>query len=264
MAYMPISPVISVSQALGTSASLSMLITEQGVMPKFSSMDVQHWTAVPDNSCSSIKRSRTTPNLAIFSRESRGIPSTETYSLNDSSFVFTEVSAESRDSICPKMSDRSTVSTEMPASSSSFSEYLTVMNAAGLAPTWPKRAPFRPPTIRQILPNFLRSSRNSSDSGLVVCFRVSVKGIPYWVRLLQTLIFPQKLSRLRGRSIAPTSSGNAWTRTGTSRSASRIVSATPLSSPKFGRVIRMPSMVSRCFLNRSAHFLASLYVSTVP
>ena len=64
---------MSVSQALGESALLSMLMTVQGTTPKFSSIEVQHWRAVPSSSRSSMYWSRTTENFAIRTRDSLGI-----------------------------------------------------------------------------------------------------------------------------------------------------------------------------------------------
>jgi hypothetical protein len=82
--------------------------------------------------------------------------------------------------------------------------------------------------------------------------------------LLQSDIFPQKLSRRSRMDICIGESGVACTSTGTPRSAIRSVSATPRSSPKFGSVTMTPSMTSRCAANSSAHFFASSRVSTAP
>ena len=70
-ASMPTAPVISTSQALGSSVLLSMLMTVQGTTPKNSSMAVQHCMAVA-SSFSVIQWSTTTPNFAILSRASSG------------------------------------------------------------------------------------------------------------------------------------------------------------------------------------------------
>ena len=59
-------------------------------------------------------------------------------------------------------------------------------------------------------------------------------------------------------------SEKAWTSTGTSNPDSLIASTTPLSSPKLGWVMRMPSISSLCALKRAAHFLECSYVSVVP
>ena len=50
-----------------------MLITVQGTTPKFSSIDVQHWIAVPASSRSATYWSRTTANFAMRTRDSRGM-----------------------------------------------------------------------------------------------------------------------------------------------------------------------------------------------
>src|SRR5882762_7522244 len=60
------------------------------------------------------------------------------------------------------------------------------------------------------------------------------------------------------------SSGVAWIKTGTCRSARRNVSAMARSSPKFGRVTMIPSIRSRFFLNNSAQHRDSSRVSTAP
>jgi len=65
-------PTISVSQAEGVSALLAMLITAQGTIPKYSSIDVQHWTAVASSRLAAIQSSSTAPNLAILSRAAAG------------------------------------------------------------------------------------------------------------------------------------------------------------------------------------------------
>ena len=54
------------------------------------------------------------------------------------------------------------------------------------------------------------------------------------------------------------------TSTGTFRPDHRMALATPRSSPKFGSVTRMPSILSWFSLNRSAHFCASSADSTAP
>ena len=81
--------------------------------------------------------------------------------------------------------------------------------------------------------------------------------MPYCLRLLQMDILPQKESRRKAMDILLVESGVAWMRTGTFRFARRRASARPRSSPKFGRVMMMPSISSACFLKRAAHFFAS-------
>ena len=88
--------------------------------------------------------------------------------------------------------------------------------------------------------------------------------MPYWRRLLQADIFPQKLSRRNAIVIFFGSSGVAWMSTGTRRSARRKVSAMARSSPKFGSVTTMPSIRSRFFLKSSAQWRDSSRVSTAP
>ena len=71
---MPTTPQISTSQALGSRSLLIMLITVQGTTPKYSSMAVQHCTALIATSVSFIQPSTTAPSLAIFISASSGIP----------------------------------------------------------------------------------------------------------------------------------------------------------------------------------------------
>src|SRR6185312_1285053 len=52
--------------------------------------------------------------------------------------------------------------------------------------------------------------------------------------------------------------------TGTLRPESLMVSATPFSSPKLGRMTRMPTMSAACLLKSAAHLRASPNVSTPP
>ena len=58
---------MSTSQALDSKLSLIMLITVQGTIPRFSSMEVQHCTALMVTSVAAIQWSTTAPSLAIFS-----------------------------------------------------------------------------------------------------------------------------------------------------------------------------------------------------
>ena len=122
----------------------------------------------------------------------------------------------------------------MPLRSSSFSLYRTVLNAAGRAPSAPKRALRRPATTRHVAMKSCRSSANSAPVGSTVWLRVSVNGMPYCLRLLQADIFPQNESRRSAMVIFPALSGNAWTSTGTFRSAQRRTLAMARSSPKLG------------------------------
>ncbi len=145
----------------------------------------------------------------------------------------------------PKISERSIGSTVMPLFSSSFSLYRTVLNAAGRAPIAPMRMCFKPFTTRHTPANHWASLLNWGESGASVWSVVSEYGMPYCLRLLQRDILPQKLSRRSAMVMRPGRSGVAWISTGTSRSARRRVSATPRSSPKFGSVTTMPSIVSR-------------------
>ena len=48
---MPSVPMMSTSQALGSRLLLIMLMTVQGTMPKNSSIEVQHWTALMSVRC---------------------------------------------------------------------------------------------------------------------------------------------------------------------------------------------------------------------
>ena len=164
----------------------------------------------------------------------------------------------------PKISERSTVSTEMPARSKSFSLKRTVMKFAGRAPIRPTRASRSPRVTRHVLTNLRRSARKLALFGSTVCRAVSEYLMPYWCRLLQTDILPQNESRRSAGVMWAASSEKAWTSTGTSRPDQRMVLAMARSSPKFGRVTRMPSISSRCALNRSAHFWASATLSTLP
>ena len=88
--------------------------------------------------------------------------------------------------------------------------------------------------------------------------------MPYCRRLLQTAIFPQKLSRRSAIVIRAPSSLNAWMRTGTPSSAHRRALAIARSSPKLGSVTTTPSISSRCERKRSAHLRASSRLSIAP
>src|SRR3989338_11624268 len=83
----------------------------------------------------------------------------------------------------------------MPDASNSFSLYRTVLNAVGRAPSAPMRTLRRSRTTRHVAANRRISSRNDGASGATVWSEVIEYLIPYWVRLLQTDILPQKLSR---------------------------------------------------------------------
>ena len=75
-----------------------------------------------------------------------------------------------------------------------------------------------------------------------MCDFVSEYEIPYCRRLLHADIFPQQLSRRCAIVIFSGVSGVACTSTGTSRLASRSVSAIARSSPKFAGVTITPSI----------------------
>src|SRR6266568_2948850 len=188
--YMATMPIMSVSQAEGIRLFDIRLISVQGTTPKNSSIAVQHWMEVPASSFACIQSSTTTPNLAILRSEGEGIPSVRTYP-----------------PMPARTSERSRVSTEMPACSISFSLKRTVLNAAGRAPRTPTRAFLSPLTIRQVAAKASRSARKESDFGATVCWEVSENLAPYCQRLLQTEILPQKLSRRPPISIFPGSSG---------------------------------------------------------
>gem|GEM_PF-4337005 len=164
----------------------------------------------------------------------------------------------------PRTSLRSSVSTAIPARSRSFSLYRTVLKAVGRAPIAPMRVVRRPRTTRQIARKRARSARNSAESGATVWREVRLNRIPYWRRLLQTDILPQNESRRSASVMRLASSGKAWTSTGTSRPEKRIALATAFSSPKLGRVTRIPSMRSACSLKISAQARASWRLSTEP
>ena len=118
--------------------------------------------------------------------------------------------------------------------------------------------------MRQTAAKRARSARNRSESSASVCSAVSEKGMPNCRRLLQTESLPQKLSRRVCGVILPAASGVACTSTGTPRFASRSASATPRSSPKFGKVTITPSILAALARKSSAQRLASSCVSTAP
>ena len=118
--------------------------------------------------------------------------------------------------------------------------------------------------MRQTAAKRLRSAWNRSESNASVCSAVNEKGRPNCLRLLHTEILPQKLSRRCCCVILPEASGDACTSTGTPRFASRSVSATARSSPKFGSVTITPSIFAALARKSSAQRLASSWVSTAP
>ena len=182
----------------------------------------------------------------------------------DSSFCTAASSLSFIRLIRPSTSERSNVSTVIPFASSSFSLYLTVLNAAGRAPIAPIRRFLKPFTIRHTPANHSRSFANSAEPGLSVCCVVIEYGIRYCRKLLHADIFPQKLSRRCVMSICPGVSGVAWINTGTPRFARRNVSAIARSSPKFGSVTTTPSICALFDRNNSAQRFASSNVSTAP
>ena len=148
------------------------------------------------------------------------------------------------DSAAAITSLRSTVCTAMPCFCRIFSEKRTVLNATGRAPSIAIRAPRRPLTTRQTPAKRSRSASNSGPSIGQVCSCVRLNGIPRWYRLLHRLSLPQNASRRFAMSSLSKSSSHACTRTGTFSPASEMASATPSSSPKLGRMQRMPSISS--------------------
>ena len=118
---MPTAPQMSTSQALDISSLLIMLITVHGTTPKNSSMAVQHWMALTATSVSAIQPSMTTPSFAIFISAARARRRSATYAVIAASFACTAASSSFSRPMRPRISERSTVSTEMPLASSSFS-----------------------------------------------------------------------------------------------------------------------------------------------
>ena len=261
---MPSTPHTSTSQALESSESLIMLITVHGTTPRFSSSDVQHWTALICTLLAFIQSSTTAPNFAIFTSAACGMSVVVTYFRMELNFCTTESSLSFIRLMRPNTSLRSNVSTEIPLASRSFSLYRTVLNAVGRAPIAPIRKFRSPRTTRHTPANHSKSFANSGESGVSVCRVVSEYGMPYWRKLLHADIFPQKLSRRCVIAILPGVSGVACTSTGTPKRESRSVSAIARSSPKFGKVTTTPSIAAARDLNSSAQRFASSYVSTAP
>ena len=118
---MPSTPQISTSQALESRLSLIMLMTVHGTTPKFSSMEVQHCTALIATSVAAIHWSITAPSFAIFIKAAAGTLLASTYFLIDASFACAVSSLSFMRSMRPSTSDRSSVSIEMPFDSRIFS-----------------------------------------------------------------------------------------------------------------------------------------------
>ncbi len=72
---MATTPGTSTSQALDISSLLIMLMTVQGTTPKYSSIDVQHCTALACRSLACIQFSMTAPSFAILRSAAAGTPS---------------------------------------------------------------------------------------------------------------------------------------------------------------------------------------------
>src|ERR1700722_3550223 len=72
-AYMLRVPMVSTSQAEGMRLSLIMLMTVQGTTPKYSSMEVQHWTELMVSSLAFIQVSMTAPSFDIFMSAASGV-----------------------------------------------------------------------------------------------------------------------------------------------------------------------------------------------
>ena len=114
-------PQTSTSQALGIRLLLIMLMMVQGTTPKYSSIAVQHCTALTLTSVDFIQSSTTKPSLAILISAASGIPLVVTYLRMSCSFPSTPLSVSLSLAIRPRISERSTVSTEMPWDSRIFS-----------------------------------------------------------------------------------------------------------------------------------------------
>ena len=65
--------------ARARSSLLIMLMTVQGTTPRFSSMEVQHWTALMVTSVAAIQWSMTAPSFAIFNNAGAGTLPASTY-----------------------------------------------------------------------------------------------------------------------------------------------------------------------------------------
>ena len=112
---------MSTSQALESRLSLIMLMTVHGTTPRYSSIEVQHCTALMATSVAAIQWSTTAPSLAIFISAAAGTPLESTYFLIAASLACAASSLSFMRSMRPRTSERSSVSIEMPCASRIFS-----------------------------------------------------------------------------------------------------------------------------------------------
>ena len=98
-----------------------MLMTVQGTTPRFSSIEVQHCTALMATSVAAIQWSTTAPSFAIFINAASGTLLASTYFLIDASLACAPSSLSFIRSMRPSTSERSSVSIEMPCDSRIFS-----------------------------------------------------------------------------------------------------------------------------------------------
>src|ERR1700744_1730665 len=112
--YIESTPGTSTSQAEGMRLFDIMLITVQGTTPKYSSIEVQHCTALMVQAVCFIHVSMTAPSLAIFMRASSGMPAVVTYCLMAASLACAASSVSFMRLMRPNISDRSMGSMEMP------------------------------------------------------------------------------------------------------------------------------------------------------
>ena len=245
-----------------------MLITVQGTTPKYSSIEVQHCTALMARSFACIQPSTTAPSFAIFISAACGHARRWTRTLESrpvspapaasSSFIF---------SMRPKISDRSIGSTAMP---------LRLQHLLAVADRVERRRPradrahaqacaVRSPRGRppRTTPDPVAKLRRSGSLRVQRGERIRESGTA--VRLLQALILPQKLSR---RSAISHLARRVRSRLDQHRERSTPPAAASrrrvVSSPKFGSVTMMPSILPRSAANIAAHLFASSRVSTAP
>jgi len=145
-----------------------MLMIVHGTTPRFSSMEVQHCTALIATSVAAIHWSTTAPSLAIFIRATSGTLLASTYFLIEASFDGQGPSLVFHTLDTPNTSERSKVSMEIPLS---FQNLLAYANGVGRrldVRRWHRREDFgiRSPTRQDAGETTKQSLANSVNRAL--------------------------------------------------------------------------------------------------
>ena len=256
---------MSVSHALGESELLSMLMAVHGTTPKFSSMDVQHWMAVPEQLA---LRHVLVEDHGELRHAREGFPGDPGRA--DVAPDLVELRDDRRVLVlqAPGPPEHLGEVDALDADPRPLEQLLAVPHGYECGGPGPDLAEAR-------LPQSPHDAADPRERGQVAAelLGFGVHGVLGGEGVADPVLAEVCCTPTSSRRSCP--AGARWPSArarrgtrgrgpGTSRPARRIVSAIPRSSPKLGSVTRMPSIFSLFALKSSAHFFASARDSTEP